>query len=286
MKKKLIIGLGIGVPGILFIFFYLNAHLALPDNHGVIDHELFLSSKEERPLIVAFGGSEGGMVYASRETKNFRDSILNLGYHFLAVGYFGTPNTPKELDRISLDAIMDTIKSVGRHPLIDSDRVAVFGGSRGAELVLNLAARSNEIDAVIAVVPSNVSLPSRFGWGETSSWTYKQKEIPFIKASDASLKLIRNGNFYRGIKLMIENQQGLDDSEIKVEKINSPVLFISASRDKVWPSTLMSNRMMERLEYNNFQFFYDHIELDGGHAEIEGSQSHIFEFLRQHFPIK
>jgi hypothetical protein len=84
--------------------------------------------------------------------------------------------------------------------------------------------------------------------------------------------------------MMLENQQGVIESEIKVERINSPILLISASQDEVWPSTLMCNKMMERLKVNNFQYFYKHIELNGGHAEITRNYGLIFEFLNQYFP--
>ncbi len=281
MKKKIIIG--IGVLGLVLFLFIKLSHFTLPRDHGVIDYKLFLSADEKRPLVVAFGGSEGGMVYAGKETQALRDSILSLGYHFLAVGYFGTPNTPKELDRISLDAIHDTIYSVNQHPMVDQDRIALFGVSRGGELVLNLASRFTDIDAVIAIVPSNVSLPSRFGWGETSSWTFRQEEIPYISATDESVELIQNGDFFNGFSLMLENQKSPGEAEIKVEKINCPILLISASQDEVWPSALMCKKMIDRLERNNFQHSYKHIELNGGHAKIKNGP--IFEFLKQHFPI-
>ncbi|WP_162340829.1 acyl-CoA thioester hydrolase/BAAT C-terminal domain-containing protein [Cyclobacterium salsum] len=284
MKKK--IAIGIGLISLVLVLFITLSHFVHPKNHGVVDYKLFLSAQEKRPMVVAFGGSEGGMVYADKETQILRDSILTLGYHFLAVGYFGTPNTPKELDRISLDAIYDTIKSVSQQPMVDQGRIAVFGGSRGGELVLNLASRFNEIDAVIAILPPNVSLPSRWGWGETASWSFKQEEIPWISASEESLDLINNGDFYGGFSRMIENQKAIIESEIKVERINAPILFISASQDEVWPSTLMCNRMVERLEGNNFQHFYEHIELKGGHAEFTRNHGLILAFLKQHFPIK
>jgi len=256
------------------------------ENHGVVDYKLFLAAEERRPLVVSFGGSEGGMAYANDETKNLRDSILSHGYHFLAVGYFGTNNTPEELDRISLDAIYDTIKNVSQQPLINQNQIALFGGSRGGELVLNLASRCKDITAVIAVVPPNVTLPSKFGWQETSSWSYKQKEIPWITASDESLKLIKNGDFYSGFSKMVEKQELTIESEIEVEKIDASILFISASEDEVWPSTLMCNRMMNRLKKNNFQHIYQHYELKGGHAEFTSNFGLIIEFLNEHVPIR
>jgi acetyl esterase/lipase len=172
MKKKVLIAFCL--LGLLLFLFFRFFDGDLPKNYGAVDYQLFLSGNEKSAMIVGFGGSEGGMIYAGQETQHLRDSILALGYHFLAVAYFGTPQTPKRLDRISLDAIHDTIKSISQHPLIDTHRIAVFGGSRGGELVLNLASRYDDIAAVIAIVPSNVSLPSKFGWGETSSWTFEQ----------------------------------------------------------------------------------------------------------------
>src|SRR5690606_1488064 len=284
MKKR--IAIVIGLLGLGLALFIALSHIPLPKNHGIVDYKLFLASQEKRPLIVAFGGSEGGMVYADIDAQDLRDSIITLSYHILAVGYFGTPNTSKELDRISLDAIYDTIKNVSQLPMVDQGRIALFGTSRGGELVLNLASRFNEIGAVIAIVPANVSLPSRYGWGETSSWTFKNEEVPGIPASEESLKLINNGDFFGGFNRMIENQNIITEYEIKVERINAPILFISASQDDVWPSTLMCNRIIESLKRNNFDHFYEHIELNGGHAEYTKHSRLILEFLKNHFAIK
>ncbi len=280
------ITIGIGVLGLVLFLLITLYHSALPENHGVIDYKLFLSAQEKRPLVVAFGGSEGGMVYAGEETQDLRDSILTLGYHFLAIGYFGTPNTPERLDRISLDAIHDTIKSVSHQPLVDNDRIAIFGSSRGGELALNLASKYDDIDAVIAIVPSNVSLPSKFGWGETSSWTYKQEEVPCISATTESINLIQSGDFFNGFSTMLQNSKTSAISEIEVERINAPILFVSASLDEVWPSTLMCNKMIGRLQSNNFQHYYKHIALQGGHAEFSRNHELVFGFLNQHFPIE
>src|SRR5690606_34049054 len=80
------------------------------------------------------------------------------------------------------------------------------------------------------------------------------------------------------------NQRAIVEFEIK--RINAPILFISASQDEVWPSTLMCNRMMGKLEGNNFQYFYEHIELNGGHAEFTRNPGLILKFSKQHYPIK
>lgn len=282
MRARILYGLG--VLSLLFAFSCNN----LSDKSGVIDYELFLAADEKRPIIVALGGSEGGMVYAAKQTQDLRDSILSRGYHFLALGYFGTPSTPKELDRISLDAIYDTINSVSQQPLIDQNQIAIFGGSRGGELVLNIASRYPDIAAVLAIVPSYVTLPARFGWNESSSWTFKGKEVPWVVASDEARALMDDGDFYGGFSKIIENPQSktVTEAAIEVEKINAPILFVSSSEDEVWPSTLMVNRMIERLEKNNFQHLYQHVELEGSHAAFTKNYEVILSFLNKHLPVE
>ncbi len=259
----------------------------LSDKNGIVDYKLFLAAEERRPIVVALGGSEGGMVYASKETQDLRDSILSRGYHFLAIGYFGTSNTPDILDRISLDAIYDTINSVSQQSFIDQKQIALFGGSRGGELVLNIASRYPDIAAVMAIVPSHVTLPARFGWNEVYSWTFKGEEVPWITASDEARAIINDGDFYGGFSKIIENPQSesVTEAAIEVENINAPVLFVSSREDEIWPSTLMVDSMIERLEKNNFQHFYQHVELEGGHAAFTKNYEVILGFLNKQLPI-
>lgn len=219
---------------------------------------------------------------ASEPLKGTRDQFLQRGYAFLAVGYFGTENTPKTLDRISLDAIYDSIVSASNHPKIDWNKIILYGGSRGGELILNLARRYKEIDAVIAMAPANVSLPSKFGWGESSSWTFHDEEIPYIKASEESIRIIRGGDFYNGFSEMLKDEQSVKAAEINVEKISCPILILSAKEDEVWPSAFMSNKIIERLRSNYFSHPYEHISLEGGHAAPAKHLDEVFEFLQKH----
>ena len=215
---------------------------------------------------------------ASDALKSTRDQFLSRGYAFLAVGYFGTKNTPKELDRISLNAIYDSIISASDHPKVDKHKIILYGGSRGGELVLNLASRFDGIGAVIAVAPANVSLPSKFGWRETSSWTFNNEEVPYIAGSEKSIKLIREGHFYGGFSAMLKEQSD-SVAEIPVERINCPILILSAKDDEVWPSPLMASKIMERLLSNNFAHPASHISVAGGHAEAAKHFDVVFEFL-------
>ena len=52
--------------------------------------------------------------------KEKRDSLIDKGYAVLAIGYFGSYGAPQHLDRISLDAISDTIINIARQSSLRS----------------------------------------------------------------------------------------------------------------------------------------------------------------------
>ena len=50
---------------------------------------LYLGKGEKQPLVVGFGGSEGGNAWSSDYWKKTRDQFIERGYAFLAIGYLG-----------------------------------------------------------------------------------------------------------------------------------------------------------------------------------------------------
>ena len=107
-----------------------------------------------------WGGSGGGNIWAEEKKKAFRDQLIDNGFAILTIGYHGLKGTPRRIDRINISAISDTIYNVAKLPTIDASKIALIGGSRGTELVLNLASRDTLYKAVVAIVPSHVSFPS------------------------------------------------------------------------------------------------------------------------------
>ncbi len=70
---------------------------------------------------------------------------------------------------------------------------------------------------------------------------------------------------------------------IPVEKIKGPVLLISATKDEMIPAVEMGEKMMRRFKRNHFQFTYQHIILEGTHAEPTKHFDKIFSFLEENF---
>ncbi|MEM6629079.1 MAG: acyl-CoA thioester hydrolase/BAAT C-terminal domain-containing protein [Bacteroidota bacterium] len=252
-----------------------------PKNYGKTEAKLFLSGGKQQPLVVGFGGSEGGNIYAEEQSQELRNRLLDQGFAFLAIGYFDGTNTPKAIDRISLSAIYDTINSQADRVEIDKNRIALLGGSRGGELVLNLGSHYKGFKAIVVLGAPNVSLPAHFGWNPTSSWMIHGEELDFIPASDASIKKVRKASFFEGMKSLLKENEGKEIGKIEVEKIGCPLLMISARQDEVWPSTYMAEQMMERLKTHNFSHEYIHIPIDGNHAELSEQTGLIIEFLKK-----
>ena len=287
MKKRtkrilLILALA-SVSGIVYIFTYVPS---LSKQHGVVETILYLGDSDNQPLIVVFGGAEGAIDWHRNHMKGKRDSLIQKGYAILAIGYFNADGTPKNLDRISLDAISDTIMNIAKNPKIDESKIALIGGSRGGELVLNLASRFNQFNAVIALSTSNVSFPAITWSANTSSWTFKDEEVPYVPAGLNTISPAIKGDLYTAHSLMLEDKEAVKKAVIRVENINGPILILSGKDDNQWPATTMSNRIIARLEKNNFNYYKEHIILDGGHTEPLKQFNLVYDFLEKHFPAE
>ena len=269
------------ITGVVYLFTYVPS---LSKQHGVVETILYLGDSDNQPLIVAFGGAEGAIDWHRNHMKTKRDSLIQKGYAILAIGYFNAEGTPGDLDRISLDAISDTIMSIAKNPKIDESKIALIGGSRGGELVLNLASRFNHFNAVIAMSTSNVSFPAITWSANTSSWTYKNKEVSYVPAGLNTISPALKGDLYTAHSLMLEDEEAVKKAEIQVENINGPILILSGKDDDQWPATTMSNRIIERLKENNFKFYKEHIILDGGHIEPLKQFNLVYDFLEKHVP--
>ena len=280
-KRVLLIIAIVLVAGLVFLFTYVPS---LSKRHGVVETILYLGDSDNQPLIVAFGGAEGAIDWHRNHMKTKRDSLIQKGYAILAIGYFNAEGTPRNLDRISLDAISDTIMSIAKNSKIDESKIALIGGSRGGELVLNLASRFNHFNAVIAMSTSNVSFPAITWSANTSSWTYKNKEVSYVPAGLNTISPAIKGDLYTAHSLMLEDEEAVKKAEIQVENINGPILILSGKDDDQWPATLMSNRIIERLNENDFKYYKEHIILNGGHIEPLKQFNLVYDFLEEHLP--
>lgn len=283
IKRTFLIIAIVLVTGLVYLFTYVPP---LSKQQGVVETILYLGNSDNQPLIVAFGGAEGGIDWHRNYMKGKRDSLIEMGYAILAIGYFNADGTPSNLDRISLDAISDTIMNIAKNNKIDESKIALIGGSKGGELVLNLASRFNQYKAVIAMSASNVSFPAITWSSNTSSWTYKGKEVPYVPASLKTISSALKGDRFTAFSMMLEDETAVENAEIQVEKINGAILILSGKNDDQWPATAMSNKIIERLKKNNFKYYSEHVILNGGHTAPLDNFNLVYDFLEKHLPAE
>ena len=252
-----------------------------------VESKLYLSdSSSNQPLIVGLGGSEGGNAWASNYWKNTRDEFLKKGYAFLAVGYFNAKGTPDTLDRISIEQVHNAIVEAAKNPKVNKKKIAIIGGSRGGDLALLIGSYFKDIKAVVAIVPSNVAFPGNTNHFTTSSWTYNGKELPFVPVSEEAVPSLMKHDLRSTFEIMLKDSIAEQKAIIQVEKIDGPILFMSATKDEVCPSTPMCEKMMTRLKNKNFKYQYEHIATEGTHGTPLKHFDKVFEFLEKCFSEK
>ncbi|WP_161956848.1 acyl-CoA thioester hydrolase/BAAT C-terminal domain-containing protein [Sphingosinithalassobacter portus] len=216
------------------------------------------------PVILVLGGSEGGE--ASAQAMGRR--LAREGYGVLAIAWFGAEGLPTELQEIPLEYFRTAIDWIGDQPRADAAHIGIFGVSKGGEAVLLVASHDARIHAVVAAVPSSVVWPgiNRANYMDIKSgFSEGGKPLPYLPY-DTSRAFTGIHDLYQR---SLANRDAHPDAIIPVERINGPVLLISAQDDALWPSTLMSEQVMARLDAHGFTPMHRHIAYpDAGHGIV------------------
>ncbi len=255
-------------------------------NAPQVDAQLFLGTGKKQPLIVGLGGSEGGNAWASTHWQKTRNQFIDQGYAFLAIGYFKSKGAPDTLNQIEIDKVHDAIAMAAQNPAIDPKKIAIIGGSRGADLALLIASYYPDIKCVVAIVPSHAAFPGHTNHFSTSAWRFKGKELPFVPVNEESVPFLMKRDLRGAFETMLKDTIAEQKALIKVEQIKGPILFLSATKDEICPSGPMTEKMMARLKTKKFPYRYQHLSFEGGHAEPLQHFDQIFDFLKVNFKQK
>ena len=224
------------------------------------------------PVVIAIGGSEGGI---STGDSN-GEMIAPHGVAVLGLAYFKEKGIPETLDHIPLEYFKDAIDFLETIHKIDASRIGFVGGSRGAELALLLASKEPRIKSVVATTPSSVAW-----YGLTtaqSAWTLNGKDIPAL-----SLELDDKSPLFRRFEVALENKDNVKKALFSFEKINGPILLISAEKDQVWPSYQMSKDIELYLKEHNFKYSVEHHSYATGHGFSGETAPEIKKSIIDHF---
>lgn len=238
----------------------LQANLFLPEGEGPF------------PTVLVLGGSGGG--FPDRQAALFASH----GMGAVSLAYFGVEGLPSELRQIPLEYFESALAWIAEHPLLENDRLAVCGTSRGGELALLLASRYPRIRAVVAYVPSS------HVWGAISrlddeedrdrdffaAWTHGGRAIPYAgRVRNDAVAPDANGviTLTPAYLEYTADSRHADPALIPVERIDGPVLLVSGKDDALWPSAQFGELITERARLNGFDFAIEHLSYSGaGHA--------------------
>ncbi|WP_019677609.1 acyl-CoA thioester hydrolase/BAAT C-terminal domain-containing protein [Arsukibacterium perlucidum] len=234
---------------------------------------LFLpATAAELPVVIAVGGSRPGLDSSNR----VGDMLAPQGIAVLALAYFGEPGLPESLDNIPLEYFVQAIDFLQQQPQLQANSVGIYGRSRGAELALLLSSHDARISSVVALAPSNVA------WNGTrsaaSAWTINDKPVPSLTVGlDSSYPALAR------FAAALADEVAVKQARFALEKINGPLLLISATKDKVWPSHLMALDIQHYLQQKGFQHKVSHHSYPTGHGFSQAVMPEIEQRVLQHF---
>ena len=156
-------------------------------------------AKRGRPLVVVFHGNAGNM-----ESRGYRFKFLvDEGYSVLLVGYRGygkNPGQPTEQDFISDSALV--LDWLLKEEKIPSNEIVLFGESLGSAVAIALGVK------------------------------YPVKSLIFDGAFSSAVAVGQSAYFFLPVRWLLKDTW---DSESRIQKINSPLLFIHSKKDMIIP---------------------------------------------------
>lgn len=242
--------------------------------NGIVGDLFHDGSGQPRKAVVFMGGSEGGKSFSSFGIQGKLGHVVGMGYTLLSLAYFNDRGLPASLEEIPLEYFEKAFEWLAGQPEVISDELALVGGSKGAEVSLILGSMNPKIKAVAALSPTSVvwqGIPKKGGkegaWAVKSSWTYQGKGLPFIPYSIItwSLGTVLFGGLLKEHTQQLKNSSNLEEVTIPVEKMQGAILLVSAKKDKMWPSTMMSEQIVRRLKEKGFGYPVEHVAFDAGH---------------------
>jgi dienelactone hydrolase len=240
-----------------------NIRITKVDTNGLVANFYEPVLDARLPAVIVISGSDGGIESASW----FGNPLAQRGYAVLALAYFGMHTLPPSLVDVPLEYFKTAIDWLCTHSAVDPNRIAIIGGSRGGEAALLVADTYREIRAVMANVPSHVMWSGIHPDTSTprAAWSLGGTPLPFLRFQWAP----GSTSFLDGFVHSLADEAAEAAALIPVERINGPVLLMSGTDDRVWPSTMMADRVIERLRDHAFTFDYEHVHYENaGHVVL------------------
>jgi acetyl esterase/lipase len=254
---------------------YVSPNVAIVDvkENGLVGKYFYPKQSEPAPCMIVLGGGEGGL----GSQMNYAALFASHGFPSLALAYFRFEHLPEQLREIPLEYFNSAIQWLQNREEVNSDKIGIFGRSKGAELSLLLGSIYPQIKAIIASSPSStvcigsIEKVSEIEFATFSSWSYKGTPLPYVKWTNEqcaeALTCFKTGERIDAIhRASLEQCDILDEVTIPVENITGSIMLITSSDDHWWPSGLYGERICTRLKEKCFPNHIEHLHyVDTGH---------------------
>lgn len=213
---------------------------------------------KKRPIVVILAGAEGG----DEASRRFGPLLARLGYAAVGLPYYspdwGPAGPPKQLSElpgsfidIRVDQLAELRAKLAAMNAGDTERFALFAGSKGSEFALIAASHYPWIDAVVAYTPSDLVWE---GWGlemveaegTRSSFSLGGKPLPFMpyRGFVEGLMAGPKANL-RAIHELgrADHPQREAAARIPVEKFRGRLMIVAGDKDQLWNSGRMARNI-------------------------------------------
>lgn len=216
------------------------------------------------PAVVALHGSGANPMRA-------RSALLaSHGFATLALQYFDAEGLPSRLSEIPVEYVTRAADWILERDATRDDGLGVYGVSRGGELALLFASMDERVSAVVS------DSGSPYVWGAVdrsgAAWTRDGDPLPYVghagftdlPENELGAPILRSA-FVRSLSETETERRKA--ATIPVEEGEASVLFLSGTDDQLWPSTMLGNALVARLDAAGYEHAYDHVAYEkAGHS--------------------
>lgn len=236
-----------------------RANLVIDEIPGFPAARLYrLPGSAPRPVIVVLHGADGG----TGASERFGPKLASLGYAVVGLPYYSPdwaefappkaiPELPGSFIDIRIDQIAELRDWLATRPEVDATRIALFGGSKGAEFALIAASKYPWLTSIVALAPSDLVWE---GWGlemveaegTRSSFSFEGQPLPFMPYVGFVEGLLA-GPDADLLKIHEDGRAAYPDREaaarIPVEAFPGPVMLVAGDADSQWRSGQMARSL-------------------------------------------
>lgn len=223
----------------------LDEVIAIREDGLIANYYPAMRADAPGPAILMFGGSEGGL---SEGVARDAEALRGEGFSALHLSFYRYEGQEQNLEMVPLERFDRALDWLLSSAEVDAGRVGVFGTSKGAEAALIMASRRGEIDAVVAISPSNVAWAG-INWAfdgrvPEASWSVDGEPYPALPYGDFDYETGLYSLYANGLQAVEAHEEAV----VAVEGSDAPMLLICGGSDALWPSCPMAEAINTRAE--------------------------------------